>query len=32
MPTFAPAPLFEVKIEGDDILIAPKNSGLDPRD
>ena len=24
MPAFAPAPLYEVKIEGDDILIAPK--------
>jgi 3-phenylpropionate/trans-cinnamate dioxygenase ferredoxin subunit len=24
MPAFAPAPLYHVKIEGDDILIAPK--------
>ncbi|MBN1221506.1 MAG: non-heme iron oxygenase ferredoxin subunit [Anaerolineae bacterium] len=24
MPAFAPVPLYEVKIEGDDILIAPK--------
>jgi len=25
MPAFAPVPLYEVKIEGDDILIAPKD-------
>jgi 3-phenylpropionate/trans-cinnamate dioxygenase ferredoxin subunit len=24
MPAFAPVPLYEVKIEGDDIYIAPK--------